>query len=163
MRNMFIRVWTAVLVLGASASLVMASENSASPVELALQAEYLLSTNQSEAARHEAEEALRKTISTVGLADINVADLYYLVARIALVSGDYDSAADFARMALAMREDILGPEHSTLAEPLGLLAKIYERLNLDEKARILHRSELEIRARMCEGPADPSVVAQARF
>jgi len=164
MRNMFIRVLTAVLVLGASSlSPAMTFQDAVSPVELALQAEYLLSANQPESARYVAEEALRKTTSTVGLADVKVADLYHLIARIDLVSRDYDSATKFARMALAMREDILGPEHKALAECLSLLAEIYERLNLDEKAQTLHRTELEIRARACGVPADPSVVAQARF
>jgi hypothetical protein len=66
-------------------------------------------------------------------------------------------------MALGMREDILGPDHGALAESLGLLAEIYEHLNMDEKAEILHKREREIRGRMCGGPAEPPVVAQIRF
>ncbi len=163
MKNKFIQILISGLLLAVSLNPVMAGDDAGTPGELTVRAEYLLSSGQLERARQAAEEALRGTVATVGLADIRVADLYHLIGQIDYASGDYERSSRFARMALGMREDILGPDHGTLAESLGLLAEIYERLNMDEKAEALHKSELEIRARMCSLPAEPPFVAQARF
>jgi len=156
MKNIFIRLIITSLLLAGSFGPARADDDKVTGGYLAVQAQLLVSAGQADRARPLAEKALRQTLRADGLADIALSDLYLLLGRVHLALEDYEAASRFARMAFSMKEDILGPDHGNLAESVGLLADIYDRMNMTEKAHVLHERENEIRNRMCDTRSETS-------
>lgn len=89
--------------------------------------------------------------------DLSLGRVFTQIARCEAVIGNVNAAVKYARRALALRKQLLNPEHADIAESLSDLAEaLFEQGQYDE-AETHQRQALAMRKRLL-GSGDPAVV-----
>ncbi|MDJ0939508.1 MAG: serine/threonine-protein kinase [Woeseiaceae bacterium] len=86
--------------------------------------------------------AQEQTVSLHGEASVEAARVFYELARLARLRDDSDQAIEYAERSLALRRDLLGPEHDETIDSVSLLGVVYYfGVRYEEAENVLREAE----------------------